>query len=426
MPAAEVVEDWGRTQIVVSNCVPGATLKVFDVSASDPILLGFPSSGTTTLIFSGNLLSGVSAVMVEQELCGQASGPSNAVNVATLEGSADVVVAFWTPVMVCASVVRITGTLPAGTTVLVYSEKWSGKVPAPGDSPWIGAAYVEKDGDHVDVQLLSPVAGDTLYVFGLRCGQVFGPATTVVQPLPASGPIPTPTVVASDSGGARASNIVPGARVDFYVDGVFYKTVSTPITSTPLVTLPRTTVAGTTTVKARQRICSVMTESSAVVVALGNVSLLDEVNVCAGRTDGALEEIADLGVSVDHNGTLFMFFGDAGNDCGNHICPKPVFQISGAPDPCTLQLSSPLCSTDDIGAKYHRLDATVGPFDSYEEPTGAFSYDGTLHLFVTKRFPGILSGNGQCPPGAMARSVLTKTSPGKAGGFRCVSRWKRL
>jgi hypothetical protein len=432
-PAIASAPCQGDTTLLVTGCVPGATLSIVDVDTSKTILLAFPSSGSLIATFSSGVLSGVATIAAKQALCGHDSALSSAVVVSTSNNASSVTTQFVEPVMVCAAVVRITGTLPAGTSVRIYSQKWSIGVPFPGTSPAIGQTYVTTDSDHVDVPIFPPLAGDTLFVYGIRCGTIFPAGMAVVHGLTqgiVAFIVPPPTLTALDCQGVRATNIVPGARVDYYADGVYYTTLATPTSTAPLVPLPATAIVGKTVITARQRVCGGTSAfSSGVIVTAGSVKVVDLVNVCAqitsesaligGTSNVAKTARADLGIPVCFGGELLFFFGDS-DAFGDKDVAKPIYKTTATPSPC-VTLVSPLCSsgsTDDPSAAYHRLrvaatDQTTDgrklfPFDFYEVPSGGFAYDGNVYVFVTKLSPGIVSGTLVAPEnvGKMGSSYL--------------------
>jgi Domain of unknown function (DUF4185) len=86
----------------------------------------------------------------------------------------------------------------------------------------------------------------------------------------------------------------------------------------------------------------------------------------------------DLGISVEHQGNLFIFFGDVVSaDCADPI----AYTTAIDPEPYGFQLQPIL--RDGPGSTFRPLSVKgLPPLGCNETPTGAFSYSGRLCVFV--------------------------------------------
>lgn len=104
----------------------------------------------------------------------------------------------------------------------------------------------------------------------------------------------------------------------------------------------------------------------------------------------------DLGFPVEHNGVLWLFFGDSTDDA------DPIAWVE-AEDPEDAPVLHFVL--DPNTGEFRRLTVPeLGDLGNFEVPTGGFSYDGSLYLFVTK------NKTSDLPPGhprdRMNRSYL--------------------
>jgi hypothetical protein len=92
----------------------------------------------------------------------------------------------------------------------------------------------------------------------------------------------------------------------------------------------------------------------------------------------------DLGIPVEHMGRLYLFFGDAAEAPGIATDADPIAWLTTA-DPDDLETEAPdLHWVLGGNGKFRRLTLTDGPeLGNFEVPTGAFSYDSRIHVFVT-------------------------------------------
>jgi hypothetical protein len=94
----------------------------------------------------------------------------------------------------------------------------------------------------------------------------------------------------------------------------------------------------------------------------------------------------DLGISVEHAGRMYLFFGDAREAPGIATNADPIAWLTMS-DPDELETTAP-----DLGwvlggdGKFRRLTLLYGPeLGNFDVPTGAFSYDGRIHVFVAMK-----------------------------------------
>jgi len=92
-------------------------------------------------------------------------------------------------------------------------------------------------------------------------------------------------------------------------------------------------------------------------------------------------EGTDMGIPVEHQGKLYILFGDVPSaDDANPI----VYTTDTDPEPSGFQLYPILCGSP--GTSFRPLNVkglpNQGRLGTNETPTGAFSYDGRLYVFV--------------------------------------------
>jgi hypothetical protein len=91
----------------------------------------------------------------------------------------------------------------------------------------------------------------------------------------------------------------------------------------------------------------------------------------------------DLGIPVEHRGRLYLFFGDSREAPGNESDGDPIGWLTTV-DPDDLEDAAPEIHwiTNEEG-QFRRLVVNgLPPLGNFEVPTGGFSYDGRLFIFV--------------------------------------------
>jgi hypothetical protein len=90
----------------------------------------------------------------------------------------------------------------------------------------------------------------------------------------------------------------------------------------------------------------------------------------------------DLGFPVEHNGNLWLFFGDSGGTDKTEADADPIAWVE-AEDPDDAPILHFVL--DSQTGEFRRLRVPeLGDLGNFEVPTGGFSYDEKLYLFVTK------------------------------------------
>jgi hypothetical protein len=299
------------------------------------------------------------------------------------------------PVVKCGAAVGVWG-LSAGTRVSVVSSAWGGS--PIGDTIAMGDALT-------DVPLYFGLKqGDALSLEVLRCGQrrLVG-RRVVVQPAPDLLP-PLIFEPLDDAGGTiSVDRLVPGAFCDVEQvasmtaeDGILLAShvVTRSSASVPVPPLPPGML-----LRVRQRLCGSSSRPSVVARTGDRRPLMYEpgstYRICQltgtwgdGHRPARYDTNAiglrgtDLGVPAWHQGKLYLFFGDAN-------AKRELESMEGA-DPIAWTSDSP----EGPGGPYlnwaigdenifHRLHLDgLPPLGLYEVPTGAFSYDGRLYVFV--------------------------------------------
>jgi len=105
----------------------------------------------------------------------------------------------------------------------------------------------------------------------------------------------------------------------------------------------------------------------------------------------------DLGVPVEHEGRLYLFFGDTA-EFEDEVDWDPIAWLTTS-DVDDLETQAPDVSwVLNGGGKYHWLSLNGEGLGNFEVPTGGFSYDGRLYLFIGR--------TKQDNPSRMTASVL--------------------
>jgi hypothetical protein len=209
VPVANVVPPLcaGNTAVVLNGLVMAARVKIL----ADGVELGMAESPVDgTYDFPVPPLVGGTTVTAIQELCGEWSVPGTGVLVDPAPASLPKPKVH-EPLFECGAAVRVSN-LHVGARVYVYSSM-------------LGAPIGERtvDADEVDVPVAPLlIASDKIFAIQRGCGLVSSKSNTVVV-----GKIErlhAPRVVVplySCENAVRVVDVVPGARVDVYVNGIF-------------------------------------------------------------------------------------------------------------------------------------------------------------------------------------------------------------
>lgn len=323
--------------------------------------------------------------------------PSNEVKVDTQPSQGDLFLKVTTKIFECGRLVHVTGCAP-GVVVDIISDHFGGS---------IGWAYAPDY--EVDVSTLPLVAGDHIHASAKLCADNFDSRDEDVSSLSHDLVPPRVADPVEDCGGeVRVLEVVPGARVDVYVNGRFAGSARAALTEAnvpldrPLVDLD--------SVYARQSLCGRTTERGVAVtfhealdadfVPWAGGHLSERVCQLTGQHDpepghAHLNDTTqwgvfgtDLGINFQHGGMHYIFFGDEGIDVS----------------PPDLRDADPIFYTTDLSAepsgfhmhvlgqpgtnKFRRLAVNgfeIGDLGNFEVPTGGFSYNGKIHLFIALR-----------------------------------------
>jgi hypothetical protein len=308
------------------------------------------------------------------------------------------------PLFECGTAVGVLG-LAAGTVVWILSERWKGA---------IGLAIA--DGDfRVDVDLWFPLAaGDRVGVRTVRCGaRNDWPWAASVKPRVVDLPAPQLADPADDCGGAvLVRGLVPGAIVDveFLADAAtppatFGAVVGSARATTGEASVPVPGVEPGAVLRARQRMCAQQSgPSNRARLSFGEplsypaLPAEQTFRICqlTGPSDPGsrphpfnTEHVdlfgTDLGIPVEHAGTLWLFFGDCFEGHDSEIDGDPIAWTQDADlGPDGLAAPNLHWWLNDEG-NFQRLVVDGLPkLGNFEVPTGGFSYDGTLYLFIAR------------------------------------------
>lgn len=209
VPAANVVPPLcdGNTTVVLSGLVMGARVRIL----ADGVELGMAESPVDgTYDFLVPPLVGGSTITAVQELCGEWSTSGDAVLVDPAPASLPTP-KLHEPIYECGAAVRVSN-VHVGARVYVYSDL-------------LGAPIGERTAytSQVDVPVAPLlIADDRIHAVQRGCGLVSSKSNTVV--VGKLERIPAPRVAEplySCSTGVHVLDVVPGARVDVYVNGIF-------------------------------------------------------------------------------------------------------------------------------------------------------------------------------------------------------------
>lgn len=240
----------GSTTVTLTGLVDGSRVRI----QQDGVDLGeaeAPNDGEFD--FNVPPLTGGSLITATQELCGKWSAPGAAVMVDAAPGSLPTPV-IPPPLFECAGVVHVESLHP-GTRVYVYSEALGAPI---GDR----MSY-DTEANVTVAPLL--IAGDKIYATQKGCGTVSSESARVtVQSIPE---FRAPTVVEplySCATGVPVEDVVPGARVDVFVNGIWRGTATAGSTEVTVGIYGELEVGDQ--VRARQRLCDKVSGLSNVVI----------------------------------------------------------------------------------------------------------------------------------------------------------------
>jgi hypothetical protein len=287
--------------------------------------------------------------------------------------------------------------VPPGVLIGVFSARFD---------TWVGVARPDAiiDGE-ADVELIFPlVFNDMLGAFSLGGEPIRSNVQTVGAVTQLSAPVvPSP---ASDCGGSiLVTNVQPGARVEVYRANGPKTFLGQAFATMSQVSVPVPPLADGVRLRARQTMAGIdSTFSADAVGASGADPVLADLTpttvgciIAGADSPGFAGNGTDLGVSTDAvvNGrhlTLF-FFGDVAKVRSGQT--KPVgYTTDSFPtaDPCLAMTF--LTARDErirgLWAAPNRINFQL-PFNV---PTGAFTFNNVVYLFVQAQEPQ--NGNGNC------------------------------
>ena len=395
----------GDRDVEVEGLRPGAALEFLIGEGTGTIVSG--EVGERPHRFNVPPLGNVKRLGVRQALC--AFGPWSETAWTTLVpvGSLDQP-RILEPVHACAVAVGVRG-LTAGTRVYVLSKKWGHAI---GNLVCLGEKFT-------DVLLdFALTEGDELSLELVRCGQLRSiPGTATVQPALDHLLPPDVTDPLDDAGQTiTVEELVPGAFCDIEVVASENQSQGVTLVSHPVTrsraSVPVPVLAPGTLLRVRQRLCGGRSGPS------NSVKIGDRRLVYKTKSAGRICQLTgvvgnagrparfdttqigligtDLGVPVWHQGRLYLFFGDcAGDDDDDNVMEAdadPIAWTTEGPEEPAGPLLHWLMGS---GGFFHRLHMDgLPPLTNFEVPTGAFSYQGRLYVFIA-RFKEPTSGPGE-------------------------------
>lgn len=305
------------------------------------------------------------------------------------------------PVTACAIAVGVVR-LSAGTKVRVMSSLWAGPIGeavATGDEyTMVPLFFAATDGDRLSLQLL-------------RCGlqrDIDGYVT--VRPAPRDLKPPRLEDPSDDAGGSvTVYGLEPGAICDIEVVDPSDRKRGTVIASQPVVlrdaAVPVPSLELGWLIRCRQRLCAttsgwsqivrvadlippyVVGSAHRIVALTGNRAPAGK-NPRYDTTDIGLHG-TDLGIPVVHKGRLFFFFGDAEHGMAFEGKYPQLYDVIDM-DPIAWTTDGPqtpggpwLNFLTTPEGFFRPLEVLrLPPFGNFCVPTGGFSYQGKLWLFV--------------------------------------------
>lgn len=275
----------GATAVTLTDLIPGATVEILESGA----VLGTAEAYAVTSTFSLPPLTAGATVTARQELCGIWSAESAGVLVdrRPTRLPAPVVVG---PLYVCGSVVRVRNLKP-GVKVSVISTLLG----AP-----IGEQVVFATEADIEVAPLL-IEGDDIFAVQTGCGSSRSRPEPVL-PLPELQPPEIQRPLNDCLTAVTVAGVVPGARVDVYVNSLWRGSADAAATTVVVPVSPRLRAGDR--VKARQRICTDITP-------FGRELVVEEYLgrwVQVGGTNAA--EILAVHAALLRTGKIVYFGGD--------------------------------------------------------------------------------------------------------------------
>jgi hypothetical protein len=311
VPAVNVVPPLckGSTTVVLSGLILGSKVRILADGAE--IGLGeSPVDGTYD--FPVPPLAGGATITAVQELCGEWSAPGTGVLVDPSPGALPTPKVH-EPLFECGAAVRVSN-VHVGARVYVYSTM-------------LGAPIGERQADQAEVDVsVAPLlmAGDQIFAVQKGCGLVSSksdPVTVgrierlhppkVAEPLYACGPV------------VRVEAVVPGARVDVYVNGIIKGTAKSGGTDVNVGVASPLSVGDSVT--ARQRLCNMVSDLSKPVIVQEFLGRWFQV----GDNDEA--DILAVHAALLYTGKIVYFGGDqhdSGLNAAGDVDHTRVFDCS--------------------------------------------------------------------------------------------------
>lgn len=322
------------------------------------------------------------------------------------------------PLSSCASRVRVKG-VPVGSFVSIISNRYA-LANVPGSGCISPEVYVAGPKGQVDVPVVALEAGDQLWAVARVCGKLYtSEPAELVRPL---GDVPRPEVLpVKTCSPIVVRNLVPGAVVEVYVNDVFVPP-ALPVPATSNVFPRPEKLSVLDSVRVRQRICEQQRDSLPTTVLTGSFAV--------AKTAVRLQQLTgnvdpdplypsgvpraepnrtflnfdlpgmDLGVPVEHEGELYLFFGDSRTHAHTHpdwrldrsgvgTGPfiRPIARVVDLPDDPAKGLLLEYLTNPDGSVHSLTISDPTNPVprttdEPFFVPSGGFSWNGDIYLFV--------------------------------------------
>lgn len=296
IPAPHVLEPLcaSGTVITLDNLRPGAKV----IITHDGVDYIGQSTGTGPQDFFVDPLTGGKTVIAVMEVCGVTTGKSNEVTVNPQPALMPPPVV-QDPLFSCTDQVHVSNIHP-GALVLVYST-FIGP---------IGSAYVYDDEADITV---APglMEGDKVFAVQKGCGQTSGNSNVVTVIKPDALPKPVVVTPLYDCGEfVKVENVVPGAIVEVYVNGNFAGDAT--VTEADGYVNVNALLEEGDKVKARQRLCDLISEFSAEATVEAFIGIWEERGWydTAGNPISNSNKILAVHATLLHTGKILFFGGD--------------------------------------------------------------------------------------------------------------------